>query len=303
MLGPEAQREGLGLHQHPAVGGEPAKKLASRVADCQHHPVGLERAAVGQPYPGDQAVARQHVFHPGPQANLDPQLDERQPHALHGEGEQVRPDVGLSLDEDAIGRPEAREGLDDLPHEGVVDAGGQLPVGVGPSAAFTEVHVALGGERPVAHELGHVLAALDDVGAPLQQYRRNPSLGQLECAEQPRRPHAHDDRPVLGRFADWRPRGWRWLDLTDVDRQLRGAMLELDFERMHVAGAVALPRVEHRPNDAHRLNHLFGYAQPLRRLRVEHELRLVEPESYIVDPKGRHAPPIPAFHEAEKTTL
>jgi len=49
--------------------------------------------------------------------------------------------VRLALDEDALHLAEASEELDDLAHQRVADAGGELPVGVGAGATLAEVHV------------------------------------------------------------------------------------------------------------------------------------------------------------------
>ena len=115
------------------------------------------------------APSRQHVLHPRLEAHLDAGLDQLLAHALHREGQQVRADVRLALDEDAVRRAVLREGLDHLAHEGVVDARGELAVGVRAGAALAEVHVALGHQRAVAHQLGHVLAALHHVAAALER--------------------------------------------------------------------------------------------------------------------------------------
>src|SRR5262249_21475009 len=162
-------------------------------------------------------------------------------------GKEVRADVRLAVDQDAVRRAVAGEGLDDLPDQRMVDAGAELPVGVGPGAALAEVHVALRVEAPIAHQPGHVLAALDHLAPPLEEDGGDAALEEAERAEEARGSGADDDRTARRRTDPGR-RGRGGLGLGDARGKLRGAasLGEGHLDGVDGAGRSLLASVEDR---------------------------------------------------------
>ena len=112
-------------------------------------------------------------------------------HSRHGRRQEIRADVWFAIDENPVRRSVAGEGLDDLAHHGMIDPGGQLPVGVRARPALAEVHVALGVQGPVAHQLGDILAAGHDLAPALDEDALHPPLEQPIGTKEPGRPEAY----------------------------------------------------------------------------------------------------------------
>ncbi len=217
-------------------------------------------------------------------------------------GSRSEPMCGLPCDEDAVGRAEAGEDLQHLAHVRVVDARGELAVGVRAGAALAEVHVALEQERAVAHQLRHVLAALDDVLAALQHQRLDAPLRQAQRREHAGRPEAHDDRPLLRLPLHRRRRRQGGLRLAHVGWQRRGRPTgrQLHLERVDGAQARLLAGVEHAAHHAHLGDVGRRHAQLRRGARPQLALGLVEIQGDVVDSKGHGkrglTRPLPARH-------
>ena len=152
VLHPEADGEGLRL-DGPAARGEALEELARAVPRGEHEPVagrGCARRRARGPRTRPPATSRS-VGARAPQERAAAPL-ELLAHGRDGARAARRSRrAACPRTRMRVGVAEAGEELDHLAHGGVVDAGAELPVGVGAGAALAEVHVRLGVERPVAH--------------------------------------------------------------------------------------------------------------------------------------------------------
>ena len=285
VLGPEADGEGLGLDRHPAVGGEALEELAGAVPRGEHHPVGVEPCSVMEQHARGATLAGEHVLDPGLEADLAATGEQLLAEAGHREREEVRSDVGLAVDQDALRRAVAGKGLDDLPDQRMVDAGAELPVGVGPGAALAEVHVALRVEASVPHQAGDVLPSLHHLAAALEEDGRNAPLEEPERAEEARGPGPHDDWAAL-RSADPSGRRRGRLGLGHPRRELprRPALGEGHLDGVDVPGRALLPRVEDRADDADGPEVIRANAERLGGAAAKQRFGLPDPERNVVNP-------------------
>ncbi len=272
--------KGLASTGHPRR----AKSSKSSRASCRARAPGGRRRACARPA---RTAARTcpasttRSLDAGVPAERAPAALELLAHGGDGRREDVGADVRLSLGEDARHPAEAGEELDHLADRGVVDAGAQLAVGVGPGAALAEVHVGLRVERPGAHQLGHVAAARGDRLAAVQDHRGHAALEQRPGAEQACGAGADDERRERGR-PDLRRRRRGGGHRGDVPRAADLA-LDLDLEVHQPAGVAALASVERAAHDVRLAEFGRGQAQALGRPGDEHGLVLVEPEREVGD--------------------
>ena len=121
-------------------------------------------------------------------------FDDKVADVLHDDGEFVRADVRMGVDEDVLGRAELHELVQHLPQ--VAPLGRprvQLAVGKGTRAPLAVAIVRIRIHNAVARKLGHVELALMHVLAALQHHRLQAERQQLERREHAGRAGADDD--------------------------------------------------------------------------------------------------------------
>ncbi len=250
-------RAGLAHHLEGVAGGVPAG---------QHDAIGREdllraRALVDKANGGD---ARLVIFAAGPlrsigdarfgnalarkhqpikarkEPHLSPGLLDGPTQVAHDVDEQVGADMGLGVHEDVRRRAGLHEGLQHMTDMGRFDARVQLAVGKRARTALTELDIRALIER------GTGIEGLDDDhalvhGSPtLHHERLQPGAGQIQRAEQPRRPCPDHDRPQPGRFhARYRKRlrGLVGLHRHTLRRSRRSTLREFNrhgHDAMHV---------------------------------------------------------------------
>ncbi len=172
------------------------------MAEGQDHAVGLEvdggaglflvRDTV------DVLVRDDEVRQGAAEAYITTETDDLFPDVLDHFDKVVRADVGVVRVEDGLRRAEADEVRHDLVLAGVLDAGGQFAVRERAGAAFAELDVRRGVERPVLPEVLHVLRAGVGVVAALEDDGSQARFRQGQGTEHARGAEAHDDRPEVG---------------------------------------------------------------------------------------------------------
>src|SRR5262249_41895853 len=143
-------------------------------------------------------------FDAGLITNGDAVLDQPRADRLEHTEQQVRADVWLRVDEDALGCARLDEPLEDLAHEWVAGPASQLAVAVGAGAAFAETKVGLGIELGFAAKTPEVACPCLDRLAALDQGHPRAALGEVPGREQTGGPGADDDHRRCVALRAWR---------------------------------------------------------------------------------------------------
>jgi len=170
------------------VSGRQDQRLAGKLVP----PAGpRHNGAVDLPVPGPESGELM------PEADLAPERKQLAADVLYHIAQDVGADMGFVLIQDVGRRPCGDKGLQHRRDAGIADPGGELSVGKGAGAPFAELHVGGGVQDAGAPEALHILNALLDGAAALQQNRGHARAGEEKGGEQPGRAAAHHHR--LGR--------------------------------------------------------------------------------------------------------
>ena len=113
--------------------------------------------------------------------------------------------VGLGLPQDRRRRARPVHLLQHPSAAGILDAAVQLAIGKGARAALAELHIAVGVEGTAVPEGRHVLLPPVHGLSPLHHHGLHARPCQGQRREQPRRPHADDQRQGCGHFTKCPP--------------------------------------------------------------------------------------------------
>ena len=171
MLGPEADGEGLGLD------GDARRRAAKRSNSSRAELPGASttrsesrRVPSASRTPATASVGRRARPRPASRSGTSqpPAISSSRSRAT-ANGSRSRADVRLAVDEDAVRRAVAREGLDHLAHQRVVDARARACRRCTRRRRPRRSSCCSRGRGPVAHQLRDVLPALHHLAAALEE--------------------------------------------------------------------------------------------------------------------------------------
>ena len=191
MLGADTDRKRLRLDGQTRR-EQPLERIARRVTGGEEHATGVDDPR-GR---GDRlhaTVAKREVVHAGLELDVDAVAEKRCADRPQDAEQQVRADVRLGVDQDALRRPGFDQALEDFAHERILLPRRELAVAIGAGAAFAKTEVRLGIELAFGAEPAAVPRAGLDGFAALEQSHACAVLGQVPGGEQSCRAGTDDD--------------------------------------------------------------------------------------------------------------
>jgi len=288
MLDAEADRERLRLDEH-AVPVQHGEGVARAVPHGEHEVVGRD-ALAGREHDAAHAhgAAALRGFRRGrrkpleldvvdarPEADLAAERDDLRTHLLDHAHQAEGSDVRTARVQDLLRRARLDELAQHLAAEvaWILHLAVELAVGEGARAALAELRVRLGVEHALPPHAEGVLGPLAHDLAALEDERPEARLREDQSREQPRRPHAHDDRPRTRRGTRVQPRRGRREAVLHVRAPLdvwiglqapKDLVLvpHLGIDRVHEQDRLLLARVDRPLVDLEPHEVLVGDAEP-----------------------------------------
>ena len=254
MLNPHSHRKSLGLQmdgpfQQGLIG------VPGAVAAGQDHSVGI------QPLPAIQFHRRQpplrihpEIRHLGLVPDLATSLFDPADQPGDHEPQFIRAHMRFLFRQNFFRSPGFHKGPEQMAHNGVVDPGGQLPVGKGPGATGSELHIAHRIQFPGFPEGFHVLHPVLQVPAPFHHQRCVPLPGQFQGRHKARRSQADYHRPSHEFFRSQHRRRFRLflpqahLGIPEQPVQHPGRCFHPGPHMVHQADAAFPPGIHRLPD-------------------------------------------------------
>ena len=174
-----AHGKGLCLHdKSPVI--QPLHRVPGTVSQCQHQ---VFRRQGVRPFRGGNRdsfqlpVFRLYILQPMAKPDVRPQKKELAPQIFQGDVQLVRAHMGLGIGEDALRCAAVHKLPQDPAVAQILCAGVQFPVGKGPCAPLTELHIGVRQQRTALPEVFHIPLPLLHRLPPLQEDGPQPCPG------------------------------------------------------------------------------------------------------------------------------